>query len=80
MPKLTKTADKQLKSLPKDVQVKAREIISRIDSEPRLSKKLLGPLKGKYRVRLGRAYRIIYSIESDIIVIQSIGPRKDAYR
>lgn len=80
MPKLTRRAEKQLKTLPREVQVKAKEIISRIDSEPILSKKLLGPLKGKYRVCIGRAYRIIYSIESGMIVIHSIGARKDIYR
>lgn len=80
MPRLTKSAEKQLKKLPKEVQAKAEEIINRIDNEPRLSKKLHGKLEGNHVVRLGRAYRIIYYIESDMKVIQSISSRKDAYR
>ena len=59
---------------------KAREIIRRLDDEPQLGKKLVGPLKGKRSARLGRSHRIIYTTTDGNLVVLTISHRRDAYR
>ncbi|MGC9667937.1 type II toxin-antitoxin system RelE family toxin [Planosporangium sp. 12N6] len=76
---LTKRAARDLEELPEPLQAKARNIIERLDAEPSLGKKLLGPLAGKRSVRLGRTHRIIYVTEPTITVL-TISMRRDAYR
>ncbi|WP_155373306.1 type II toxin-antitoxin system RelE family toxin [Catellatospora vulcania] len=79
MARLTKLAEKSINELPDALQIKARNIVSRLDVEPALGKKLLGKLAGLRSVRLGRTHRIIYKTEPEIIVL-SVTPRSDAYR
>ena len=80
MPRLTRRARKDLDRLPSALATKAYEIITRLDDEPALGKKLLGPLQGKRSVRLGRSYRIIYTTSEQGLVVLTIVARKDAYR
>ena len=80
MAKLTKSAAKSLKRLPDPLQAKAKEVISRLDSEPHLGKRLRGRLEGKQSIRLGRSHRIIYTSVSGEIIVEDIRQRKDAYR
>lgn len=80
MPKLTPGAKKQLGKLPSQLSAKAHELIRRLDDEPHLGKKLVGPLKGKRSARLGRSHRIIYQEADGYIVVLTVGPRKDVYR
>ena len=68
MPKLTPAA-----KLPAQLSAKARELIRRLDDEPHLGKKLVGPLKGKRSARLGRSYRIIYEAKRGYVVALTIG-------
>lgn len=78
MPELSQRAQKDLESLPQALQDKANALIARLDNEPSLGKKLLGPLAGKRSIWLGRSHRIIY--RTDPIFVVAIPPRKDAYR
>lgn len=55
-------------------------MIKRLDEQPSLGKKLLGPLQGKRSARLGRTHRIIYTLVQGDIVVLTITARKDAYR
>lgn len=81
MPSWSKRSAKDLAGLPDVLQEKARAIIDRIDSEPGLGKKLLGPLAGLRSARLGRAHRIIYEVRDDGLAhVITISQRKDAYR
>lgn len=80
MPKLTKRAQKDLDALPRPLADKAREIILRLDREPALGKKLMGPLEGKRSARLGRSHRMIYQLVDSEVVLLTITARKDAYR
>jgi len=75
---LSKRAERDLASLPEALQEKARALIARLENEPSLGKKLLGPLAGKRSLWLGRSHRIIYT--TDPIFIIAIPPRRDAYR
>jgi mRNA-degrading endonuclease RelE of RelBE toxin-antitoxin system len=78
MPELSRRAEKDLASLPEALQDKARALITKLDVEPALGKKLLGPLRGKRSVWLGRSHRIIY--QTDPVFVIAIPPRRDAYR
>lgn len=80
MPDITRRAQKDLDQLPPQLQERARELISRLDSEPSLGHKLLGALQGKRSVRLGRSYRIIYRVDESQVTVLTVRPRKDAYR
>lgn len=40
---------------------------------------LSGDLAGTFKLRVGD-WRVIYTIESDLIVVQAIGHRKEIYR
>ncbi len=79
---ITKTAEKQLKSLPLEYKIKITKTIKLLALEPRPygCKKLTG-YENSYRIRVGN-YRIIYDIKSKVltILILKIGYRKDVYR
>lgn len=76
---LTKRAQKDLEELPEALQEKARNLIQRLETEPSLGKKLLGPLAGKRSIWLGRTHRIIYSDKPQVVVL-AVPMRRDAYR
>lgn len=78
--RLTKRARKDLDRLPTRLSAKARALIRRLDEQPTLGKKLMGPLQGKRSAYLGRSHRIIYTVVEGYIVVLTIRARKDAYR
>ena len=80
MAQLARRARKDLDDLPAALATKAREIIRRLDNEPHLGRKLVGPLRGKRSARLGRSHRIIYTASEGHIIVLTISHRKDAYR
>ena len=79
-----KSAEKEFKKLPSEVKTSILEIINFLGINPYSShlniKKLRGVAADLYRVRSGD-YRIIYSVEKDIlkIIIIKIGHRKVVY-
>jgi len=79
VPKISNRAKNDLAQLPDALREKAETLISRLDAEPALGKKLLGKLAGKRSIRLGRTHRIIYVTEPDTFVL-AVTPRRDAYR
>ena len=80
MAKLARRAREDLDALPPALATRAREIIRRLDNEPRLGKKLAGPLQGKRSARLGRSHRIICTASDGEIIVLTISHRRDAYR
>lgn len=79
MATLSRRAEKDLAELPDALRNKAQAIIDKLDSEPTLGKKLLGPLAGKRSAKLGRTHRIVY-VTDPIVLVLAITQRKDAYR
>jgi mRNA-degrading endonuclease RelE of RelBE toxin-antitoxin system len=77
---LSSRAKKDLDALPDALRLRALEIISRLDSEPALGKKLVGKLNGLRSTRLGRTHRIIYRLGETGPEIVTISQRRDAYR
>ena len=80
MASLARRAKKDLERLPEPLAVRAREIIRRLDGEPHLGRKLVGPLRGKRSARLGRSHRIIYTASDGQVIVLTISHRRDAYR
>ena len=78
---ISRTAEKQLKGLPRGEQRRvARAIVALADQpRPRGSRKLSG-YKDVFRIRVGR-HRILYSVfdRKLIIIILKIGHRRDIY-
>ena len=77
---LKRSAEKELKALPKKELLRVVEAIKSLGEEPRPNgcKKLSG--EEKYRRRVGN-YRILYKIDDGVLVIYvvKVGHRKDVY-
>ena len=79
---ISRTAEKQLKKLPGDIQKKISAVIVSLGIEPRpFGSKKLSASVSTYRIRSGD-YRIIYEIyDREVIVsVLKIGHRKDIYK
>jgi len=79
---IKKEAYRSLAKLPKNYYVAIRDAIDNLANEPHPhgSIKLKG-YNDLFRIRIGM-YRVIYSVENDVLVIQviAIGHRKDIYK
>lgn len=79
---ISRTAEKQLKTLPRKDQKRVAGVIIALadDPWPRGSRKLSG-YEDVFRVRVGR-YRVIYSVSEKklIVIVFKIGHRKEVYR
>jgi mRNA interferase RelE/StbE len=77
-----KSAADELLSLPSAIAHKVRAAINKLANNPRSSRclKLKGSMND-YRIRIG-AYRVIYSIHDNVLIITiiKISHRKSAYR
>jgi len=79
--KIKKSAEKELANLPIEIILSIKDQMMELGNNPFPSgyKKLKG-FRNLYRIRI-RTYRIIYSVEHNILVIEilKIAHRKDAY-
>ncbi len=79
---ISRTAEKQLKKLPTDDQLRVVRAVLALAEEPhpRGSRRLSG-YDDVFRVRVGR-YRVLYSVFESrlVIIILKVGHRKDVYR
>ena len=79
---ISRTAEKQLKKLPADDQLRVVRAVLALAEEPhpRGSRRLSG-YDDVFRVRVGR-YRVLYSVFESrlVIIILKVGHRKDVYR
>lgn len=76
------SAERQIRKLPRAVQVRLRSVIMALANDPRPH----GCLKmsghdDTYRVRMG-AYRVVYSIMDErlVVLVLKVGDRKSVYR
>jgi len=78
-------ARKALKSIPAKVANRIRGKIRQVASDPEGTTEDVKKLQGRpgYRLRVGD-YRVIYSLDKDgavrVLVVHTIGHRKEAYR
>ena len=79
---ISRTAEKQLKRLSVDDQLRVVRAVLALAEEPhpRGSRKLSG-YDDVFRIRVGR-YRVLYSVFENrlVIIILKVGHRKDVYR
>ncbi len=79
---ISRTAERQLKKLPRADQTRVvRTILALADDPfPKGSRKLSG-YDDVFRVRTGR-YRVLYSVAKSklIVIVLKVGQRKDVYR
>ena len=79
---ISRTAEKQLRKLPRDDQQRVVNSILALAEAPRPrgSRKLSG-YDDVFRIRVG-SYRVLYSISGQtlVIIILKIGHRRDIYR
>ncbi|MBI5545649.1 MAG: type II toxin-antitoxin system RelE/ParE family toxin [Deltaproteobacteria bacterium] len=76
------TAERQLRGLPREDQLRVVRAIGRLAEEPhpRGCRKLAG-YRDVFRIRVG-LYRVLYSVDRAkiVVVILKVGHRKDVYR
>ncbi len=79
---ITRTAEKQLKKLPRQDQERVVASVLGLADEPRPrgSRKLVG-YDDVFRIRVG-TYRVLYSVSGRrlVIIILKVGHRQDVYR
>jgi mRNA interferase RelE/StbE len=76
------TAEKQIRKLPREHQVRVLQAIRALAREPKPpgSRRIRG-YEDVYRIRVG-TYRVLYRVEAQrlVIIILKIGHRRDIYR
>ncbi|HSB05878.1 MAG TPA: type II toxin-antitoxin system RelE/ParE family toxin [Thermodesulfobacteriota bacterium] len=81
--KILPTAQKELASLPKTIQIRIGKKIDSLQTNPTPQgvKLLKGKEREAYRVRVGD-YRILYQIKKDVltVLVIKIGHRSEVYR
>jgi mRNA interferase RelE/StbE len=80
--RFSKTAEKQFRSLPVQVQLQLKSKIDGLSIDPKPhGAKLLKGIRDLFRIRVGD-YRIIYQVLDDelLVLIVKIGDRKTIYR
>ncbi|PIR48145.1 type II toxin-antitoxin system mRNA interferase toxin, RelE/StbE family [Candidatus Peregrinibacteria bacterium CG10_big_fil_rev_8_21_14_0_10_55_24] len=78
---LSRGAEKSLMSLNKKNQQRIILALEGLEKDPFVGKKLQGPLKGLWSIRVV-PFRVVYSIHRKIVTVSvvAIGDRKDVYK
>jgi len=78
---LSNRSQKDLDKLDSTVRMRIVKALKRLESDPRIGFSLLGPLTGKWKLRVG-AYRVIYTIEDDklMVLVITVAHRREVYR
>ncbi len=76
-----KRAFKPLARKDKELREAVSKVVEKLKKDPKSGKPLSYDLAGKWSVRVGRVYRIIYEIdeENKRIILLTIGHRKKVY-
>ena len=76
-----KSVESDIKKLPHDLRQRFIAVLGDLLNNPFSGKKLKGS-KNRYSVRMGRDYRVVYTVFKNerMIDIEFVGDRKDAYR
>lgn len=76
-----RSVESDSKKLPRDIQDRFVKALEQILNNPLSGKKLKGA-KDRYSVRMGRDYRVVYTVfkKERLIDIEYAGDRKGAYR
>lgn len=70
---------KTFKRLDRQVQQRVFDEVLSLKENPALKgKRLHGELAGKLSLRVG-SYRVIYSIQDNLVILLAVGPRQNVY-
>ena len=69
----------QLHALPKDQRRRVGERLDALQTDLHGDVKKLAGQEGKYRLRVG-SFRVLFTLEKDLIFVHVVKDRKDAYR
>ena len=69
----------QLRTMPKEQRRRIGQRLEALQHSLQGDVKKLSGLAGKYRLRVGD-YRVLFTLEKDLIFVQQVKDRKDAYR
>ena len=69
----------QLRALPKDQRQRIGQRLDALQTDLQGDVKKLAGQEGKYRLRVG-AFRVLFTLEKDLIFVHVVKDRKDAYR
>jgi mRNA-degrading endonuclease RelE of RelBE toxin-antitoxin system len=76
-----RSVESDITKLPADLRARFISALERVLTNPFVGKKLKGS-KDRYSVRMGRDFRIVYTVfkKERVVDIEFVGDRKDAYR
>ncbi|MGH8018446.1 MAG: type II toxin-antitoxin system RelE family toxin [Opitutaceae bacterium] len=69
----------QLRALPKETRRRIGQRLDALQTDLSGDVKKLAGQEGKYRLRVG-SYRVLFTLENDLIFVHQVKDRKDAYR
>jgi mRNA interferase RelE/StbE len=72
-------AREELRALPREQRRSIGQKLDTLQTDLQGDMKKLAGQHGKYRLRVG-AYRLLFTLEKDLIFVHSVKDRKDAYR
>lgn len=78
---ITKSAQKDFDKLQPTVKADVAAVLAILPNYPAVPhvKALQGKLKGTYRVKVGRNFRILFTLGAGTLTVVGIDDRKDAY-
>ena len=77
--RLTRRFLKSFERLDRKVQEWVKETVGKLREDPKLGKQLRGELSGEWSLRIGD-YRVLYTIEKNIVWVETVRHRKEVYR
>jgi mRNA interferase RelE/StbE len=69
----------QLHALPRETRRRIGQKLDVLQTDLQGDVKKLGGQEGKYRLRVG-PFRVLFTLEKDLIFVHQVKDRKDAYR
>lgn len=76
---ISEAALAQMRALARDQRQRIGRKLDALQTDLRGDVKKLGGQTGKYRLRVG-SYRVLFTLENDLIFVHLVKDRKDAYR
>jgi len=70
---------KQLRTLPREQRQRIGQKLETLQTDLQGDVKKLSSQAGRYRLRVG-GYRVLFTLEKDLIMVYLVKDRKDAYR
>jgi mRNA interferase RelE/StbE len=69
----------QLRALPKDLRQRVGQRLDALQTDLQGDVRKLAGIGGRYRLRIG-SFRVLFTLERDLIFVHFVKDRKDAYR